>query len=520
MLTLVVCVASACAGRSVHTVPRTPVVASYELPTVVEELPAPITVNASGSNDYYATSPGREAGDPLFAAIHVALPAVDLVQDARLDEVALDLTRLPAAMPMSKGLLGFELASHGIAEPAIGVASGADGDATAVVASLLPRLTELTAYGWIALGVAHANGRAVVVVAHRQRFVGERVPRSAATMGRFEIAGVLVDGYRDPTLTVAPDTRTPYRVAFAQRGDRYETSVTCVLAKILWLTITARDRLGDEPIVASFPIGCGGAMPSTYTTEAPDVFVTTDGPRRLAALINRNRVTAGLAPLGRDVRADRAAAAWALDMRRAERVAHAIGSATSVSRLRDNGLVPARSSHLAFHVDSLQEAIELLENDDAYRATLVDREMTHLGLAVVPDPHGGYYTSLELVQIPPRIAVSVERQRLYERAVAAIAKHATVWHSKSLGALAQWYADELALGWSPEMLDPRLGAKARIWRAPQFRAVVRTPTRIDELDIESVIPPRGVHSVGVGVTQSPVNSAFANRILVVVLLGE
>ena len=100
----------------------------------------------------------------------------------------------------------------------------------------------------------------------------------------------------------------------------------------------------NRPSVLSSRLG--QRPPSSYRTEPVTNLATLDVSGRLEAIINSDRMRAmRLVPLREDMRAKRAASRWSRDMLSVARVRARSGN-TSLSRLRDSGLVPVHSSHL------------------------------------------------------------------------------------------------------------------------------------------------------------------------------
>ena len=74
-----------------------------------------------------------------------------------------------------------------------------------------------------------------------------------------------------------------------------------------WVVVEARDAKHVGARLLAFPIDCATRSPDSYRVEPRANADTIDVERRLASLVNRERVAAKLAPLAGDRRAAAAA---------------------------------------------------------------------------------------------------------------------------------------------------------------------------------------------------------------------
>jgi hypothetical protein len=274
----------------------------------------------------------------------------------------------------------------------------------------------------------------------------------------------------------------------------------------LWITIEALDAANVHQRLVYAPIDCGDESDRVYRTEPAANLHDNQPPRVLTAIVNRERVAAGLPALRGDLRARVAAA---------RRLTEGSDPATS---LREAALLPLEQGAVAFHADTLPEAAEILLDEPALRAMLRRRAFSHIGIASRAAADGGLDVTLQLVAIPDAIDERAATAQLFHDLQRAAAPR-DLFVSKYLRNLAVWYATQLSHGWNDAAMSDHLTTMLgqTMFRMPKL--VVRTVARMADLDPASLVPAH-MRWVGVSVVQAPRDGALAGKIFVVLLFAR
>jgi hypothetical protein len=468
-------------------------------------------------------APGRLEG----AVLAVARQRAGVVAlDARLSRAAAQLAAIaPEEGALTDGVIEYARQRNGIPEPypTLVVVRGDPGDPAAVAARLRDRLSAEMFLGRairIGIGAGPAAGaRAIAVLIARADAVLEPVPRQLPAGATFAIAAVLDERMRDPELEIARGGRHAlFRLPLA-RGPkgRVSAQVACGDPGRLDVELAATNPRGRVAL-ARFPVWCGTPAPSSYVIAPPGVDAgiaepapaseaNTPAERRLIALVNRDRVAAGAAPLRVDPRLAEAA------RRRAQVLRDTRGTAAPL----DDGAIEAGVSASGAAGRGVGAVYEALANSSRDRERMLSPAWTHLGLGAAPSSED-LYVSLMYVAIPPRIDVEQGR-----RAIAAhLTRDGVIRVDADLADIAQRFAAQVAAG----------RTEASVWEEikPRVDGVGRRYTRIDyglsrshELAVdrsERLIDVDRVDDLGVGVAQSD-HATFGRRtIWVVVFWGQ
>lgn len=524
----------ACAHPLIRVAPPAP-----GAPAVQERLAAPLAyaltvVPAVSYNEPFAA----QIDDGGLTARLTALvpPGAALVRDPRLDVTARELVPLAiqGATP-SPALVEHALHLHGVVESGRAYV-GRGPTADAQLAALAPVLVARLAYANTRIGIAIAPGLAVAVVAYTSAVTIVSAPREATD--RAVLEAILAPPFEVPhvhvthedhavdalALTVARDGAGLFRASFACAGHTGPQ----------WVAIDADDHA--EPL-ATFPISCAKPAPVDYLVE-PDANLTTpDVARRLAALINRERTAAGLAPLVPDGPATAAAEQYATVMAQAHAVVHDLGHTTPEQRLARAGRVPIVVAESTLKADNFGQAMEVMLNDAAYRRQVADRTVTHMGLGVVRDRSGELYIAIEYEQLTPAIDLAALEARARDQLFAGTATRRTAYRGNKiardlrappaldtdLSRIAREAAANIALGWAPDavavLLHRRFQNEDR--RFDELKQLTVLVTDAAAVDVSHLLDPdQIIDNIGVGAAQSSGGGPLSGRAYIVVVTGR
>jgi hypothetical protein len=334
------------------------------------------------------------------------------------------------------------------------------------------------------------------------------IPRAIANS--VEIAFTLDPALRDPRVTVADATESAHPGIAINDDHDVRVTIPCDHATERYVTIEATDpRVSVTPMLI-FPIYCKLPAPDHLHAEPAANLTGYDQPggleRRLAAVLDRERMTANLHALHRDARVEAAAAAYAHD--------RALDHHTDPAKLmHDAGLIAAATSWTTFHVDSIDSAINRVVNSPEELGKLRDPERTDIGVGAqrVAD---GWWISIVYITIPPQIVPQREATLI---ANGILGSNQRITIDPITTDFAQRYADALAQGWSRADLEPRIQAGVKIHNGVGCDVVVDKRVELDKLDVHALINKHEFHTFGVGVAQSARNGPLVGTIWIVVL---
>ncbi len=457
-----------------------------------------------------------------------------LARDPRLDLAAAELAELLArgATP-SDAVVQFALHAHGVVEPGhIYVGRGASAEDQ--LAALAPQLADKLAPGNARVAVAPRADLALVLVAYAPAVVFDHAPREVD--GWTELAATLAPPYTTPHVVITHDDRAREPVDASRDADgHFHFTLSCALhAGMQWVAISGDDQVAPLAVV---PISCGEPPPATYRVEPDRNLAATDVAFRIAALINRERIAARLAPLIPDAPATAAARAYAAVIARTKDVAHDIEGTTPPTRLAAAGRRPIAVSESTVKADDLREATEVLLDDPMYRRQVVDPKATHVSVGVVTDHSGELYIAIEYIEIPPPIDTAAMEARAAQQLIAAGNTRRTTYRGRrierdiaappevdrDLSAIARELAGDIALGESSsavqDVLKRRVLDELGRYTNVDFHVVLITDP--DRVDVRALLAPGSViDNLGIGVVQSSRAGPNSGRAYLVVLTGR
>lgn len=486
--------------------------------------PAPIVEDLAPRVVLEVDRPAENYGDaPFFAGVRLAAADnfyVQLVQlrpglqrDARLDAVASDLSGLVRGdADITDGAAAFSLRSRGLIEPAARVAVVEAGfDPHSLEADLAPDN--------VRIGIG--GSPLIVVVVHSMLATLAPVPRRVELHGSARILGSVDARFHAPRFTVTTFGRPSQSLDGDPRpGVGFDVRVNCGdIPETRWVNLEARDVDNELTPLALFAISCGDPLPTKYYVEPRANLGGGDIERRIMALLNRQRVANGLAPLHPDPRLLRAAHSYARLMKDARSVAHDLGHTTPTGRLRDVDVVPPVTIESTLQARGLGAVAEVLWNDPAYRVTYAKPEATHAGVGIAEDAEHELYVDIEIERIVPVADLKKVRARLQTR-IREYSDRPTHVDS-TLQRFADRAAAELAAGGDQEELSKHLGREL-LQSLPKETVLDSTQVILRDVDdwnddlLKTMVP---FDSIGVGVAQTARDGRDAGQLWVVVFFA-
>lgn len=516
--------------------PRAPRVTEVELPPVHEVTPQPIVFGpvlepATVYNQVtgvVATSPLRDA---VFAALAERVPGTARpLRDPRLDLASDDLADLvQRGGRLDAAVVEFAMRARGIVEsterPLVARATTAD----SVIAALEPILGDILKSGNVRIGVGGGGPTPVVVLVTHAALVTfpPTVPRFAPARANVALRATLDRSLHAPSVTVShDDDHRAVDHPMIAKLDRwtFETTISCgEHLGTEWVLVEGHDVFDRLTRLALFPIDCGTRPRETYRVE-PRVAVADDPiavERRLRAVVDRERASAGLAPLRGDLRLQAAARQTTALMLQLHTVEHRLAGTTNAQRLRDANLVPALAREATLHAPDLETAVEILMNERGYREQLVSPELTHAAVAVAFDARHEMYIAIELVRVVPPIDTARLTSAILARINATRPPDEQIATDPLLDEIALRYALERSRGWSDESSMRFVRDDHRFVFGP-FATMSRALTLLvaDDPNGVDLGPPTRYDMLGIAAVQSARNGALAGRVWVIVLYAR
>ncbi len=125
--------------------------------------------------------------------------------------------------------------------------------------------------------------------------------------------------------------------------------------------------------------------------------------RRAERYINRARARYGAGPVRMEGRLVEAAQRHSLMMARKDRMAHQFGFGTRFSkRIRKAGAYGAAAENLGAGYASMESAVDGWLRSPAHRRNLLNRKLTHIGIAAAVNPASKYRTYWTLILARPQ----------------------------------------------------------------------------------------------------------------------
>ncbi|HZL19114.1 MAG TPA: CAP domain-containing protein [Polyangia bacterium] len=319
------------------------------------------------------------------------------VGDVRLDWVMTDLARnvrgddLPALEAVD-----FLLSYYGLPEPAphlllARATAGADQQVRDQARAATEALLRVGAIDRVGVGVERVGGDVYVAVGLQETHLDllSPVPRHLPRGGRASI-GVRIDaGYRGPQLVVTAPDGTVHEDAPSAQASRLASELRCGADGRYQVEIAATGTAGPA-VLANFPIYCGVDPPARSPRAAgthPGAADPDQAERQMLALVNRDRLRAGLRPVAADARLAAIARAHSRDMVEHDFVGHVSPrTGTAMDRVRRAGLSPALVMENVGRAYDADEAEDGFLSSPGHRGNLLDPHARLVGIGIVFGP--------------------------------------------------------------------------------------------------------------------------------------
>jgi len=329
-----------------------------------------------------------------------AAAGITVVPDDRLDRAMDDLARSlgDGEDPRSEAV-EFLLGVHGIIEPYPEMLlldanpQGYDQLLAQVFAS--PKLPHA---GVVTVGVGIDAARSVhkIVVALQEKYLDfAPVARLQPSGAAFELAGVLLGSFSEPTVYVTVPNGVPSERPLGTDGSAFQAPVACDHGDGPYqVEVFGSDASGPR-VLANFTVFCGVGAPGFLPGRGgfvPEAIAADEAERHLFALINKARATAGLPALKFDPDLARVARAHSTDMLIHDYFAHISPTTGSPSdRVAKAGIDVDRLSENIGTSGSPEEVHQGLMRSPGHRAAILDRQSTRVGVGVAVPPAGQHY---------------------------------------------------------------------------------------------------------------------------------
>jgi uncharacterized protein YkwD len=382
--------------------PKAPVEVKEAPPTASKE--APLRPAGRGASAYAAAPRKTDkivvAKDRLRAGILKDVTALAKKDkrprpkaDARLDAAMNDLAHnlrgddLPALE-----VVDFLLTHYGIAEPSPHLllsraTAGADREIREQALKEIAAVYKTDPVARVGIGIDRTGGLMYVVVGLQETHVAlDPVPRHLARGGAAAISGKLIGRYRQARVVVtAPDGKVTEQEPSAREG-RVRGNVACTADGRYQVEVTADDASGTA-VLANFPIFCGVEPPAVAPRGAGtrQARVSADAAEKdVLALVNRDRLAAGLGAVVWDPKLADIARAHSRDMADHDFVGHVSPrTGSALDRVHKGGLTPELILENVGRAYSAQEVEAGFMASPGHRANVVEPRATKLGVGVV-----------------------------------------------------------------------------------------------------------------------------------------
>ncbi|HEY5944630.1 MAG TPA: CAP domain-containing protein [Kofleriaceae bacterium] len=501
---------------------------------------APTTEPATRYNEPLQAPPHSPLGDAVLAAVKDAATAAKVntpAPDARLFRACAELAQVvPEEGVLGYSVVEFALQRHGIIEPSpyLLVVWGDVEHPELIVDQLKPRLAEILADGATArvgIGAVKRNGDgtgAVVFALQGSGVATSPIPRSVKAGGSFTIDAVVDMRYREPELFVTREDGGTERIPIdVSKTNGFKANVACGKhTGKQQVEITASDAAGST-VLANFPVWCGVEPPLTITIEPThddEVVVTAeDAEKRLLALMNRDRLAAGLPALLWDDRVAAVSRAHSEDMRKTKIVAHISPTTGSAAdRTRAAGIKTAVVLENVARAYGVGEAHAGLMNSPGHRANVLASSATHVGIGVVLGEEVSGRREMFLTQVFIRVPPKVEPAQAADLVRQRIDQVRPVVVNAKLQGVAQELAEGLAAGKTRDSLWPGARRKLDAMNTAYARvgSVVSAVAELDSIDGKSLVGDYKPDDIGVGIAQGNHPDIGEGAIWIVVLMAE
>lgn len=501
---------------------------------------APSSEPAERYNEPLKTPPKTVLGDAVMAALKTAAQQAGTtvpIADARLFRACAELAEVvPEEGVIGYSLVEFALHRNGIIEPSphLLVVWGDIDSPQLIVEQLQPKLVEILADGATArVGIGAVkrlpDGTGAVVFALQGSGVTTSpIPRALPANGSFVLDAVIDAKFKDPEVFVTYNDGSTERLALkAGHAGGFTSTVKCgTRVGRQQVEITASDASGST-VLANFPVWCAAKAPASLTVdpsaEDAPVATTEDAEKRLLALVNRDRATAGLPALQWDDRVAAVARSHSDEMRRTKNVAHISPTTGSAAdRVRAAKIKTAVVLENVARAYGVGEAHQGLMNSPGHRANIMARAATHIGIGTVFGDEVSGRREIFITQVFTRVPPRVEPGKAAEVVAQKINAAKPVATSARLAAIAQQLADQLAAGKTREQAYPTVKKQVDALGSLYARvgSVITAAADLDSIDGGSLLGETKTDDIGVGVAQGPHPEIGEGAMWIVVLLAQ
>ncbi|MDB4963681.1 MAG: SCP-like extracellular [Myxococcales bacterium] len=501
---------------------------------------APASEPARRYNEPLQAPPKTALGDAVMIAIKEAAGRAGTsvpIADARLFRACAELAEVvPEEGVIGYSLVEFALHRNGIIEPSphLLVVWGDIDSPQLIVEQLQPRLAEILADGATArVGIGAAkrlpDGTGAVVFALQASAVSTSpIPRSLPAGGSFTINAVVDARYASPEVFVTYETGSTERLELKTgHAGGFTSEVSCGSHKgRQQVEITASDVSGST-VLANFPVWCGTAAPASLTVDpslddAPAA-TTEEAEKRLLAMVNRDRVAAGLSALVWDDRVAAVSRGHSEEMRRTKNVAHISPTTGSAAdRVRAAKIKTAVVLENVARAYGVGEAHQGLMNSPGHRANITSHSATHIGIGAVFGEEVSGRREIFLTQVFTRVPPKVDPARAGELVFQRISQARPVGNNVKLAAIGQQLSEALASGKTREQAYAAIKRQVDALGASYARvsSVITASADLDSIDGTSLIGDSKPDDIGVGIAQGSHPEIGDGAIWIVVLLGQ
>jgi len=500
---------------------------------------APSSEPALRYNEPLQAPPKTALGDAVVAAVRDAAGAAGTtvpVADARLFRACAELAEVvPEEGVIGYSLVEFALHRNGIVEPSphLLVVWGDIDSPELIVEQLKPRLAEILTDGATArVGIGSAkrlaDGTGAVVFALQASAVSTTpIPRALPAGGSFTLNAVVDARYKDPEVFVTYDSGNTERLPLKHgHAGGFTSEVRCGSHKgRQQVEITAADVSGST-VLANFPMWCGTQPPASLTVDpsmddAPAA-TTAEAEKRLIAMGNRDRQTAGLHALQWDERVANVSRAHSEEMRRTRNVAHISPTTGSAAdRVRAAKIKTAVVLENVARAYGVGEAHQGLMNSPGHRANITSHTATHVGMGAVFGEEVSGRREIFITQVFTRVPPKVDPAKAADLVFQRINSVRPVGNNARLAAIAQRLADALATGKTREQAYPLVKRDVDGLGSLYGRvgSVITAAADLDSVDGTSLVGDQKMNDVGIGIAQGAHPEIGDGAVWIVVLLG-
>ena len=280
----------------------------------------------------------------------------------------------------------------------------------------------------------------------------ESVPRRLALGTTAVVGGKVLGGKYGASVVLISDVSGTLTTTRTPIVEPFKATVVCGDRPGRAIVQVRGERAGVVTPLATFPIECGGELPTSVTLPSPtappeDVAVAE---RQLLALLNQERVNAGVAPLELDDAVAQVArsASQRMGGQAKGQPAHDVDI---IAQLRQANISSPVVLQNPARAGSVEGAHRTFATNPVHRSNMLNREATHAGIGVTVLPAAtGQSPEVLVNEILVKERPRVDTQRVRDDLRAAIAQRRADAHAGELkedpvlAVAVQKYAEALA----------------------------------------------------------------------------